>query len=589
MIGEEGARLAGRYVLVERIGQGGMGAVWRARDEVLGRNVAIKELVLPGRVPEAESAAVCARMFREARSVARLKHPGAVTVYDVLQADDERPWIVMELISGGSLAELTARHGRLPVDKVAGIGQQLLSVIQAAHALGIVHRDIKPANVMLEGDRAVLGDFGIAALEGDPTLTASGVLMGTPAFMAPEQALGTAVAEGWDLWSLGATLYAAVEGRPPFSGPTTAAVLAALITTEPAPPEHAGPLKAVLDGLLQKDPGRRVTAARAEHLLREAARLASDLTVPVEREKSAPEAATTVWDPETQQPAAPSVTLRGTGSAVNALLFLPGDRTLAAASDDKTVSMWDLGTRRQRRVLVGHEYGVESIATDADATVLASDGGFSTVRVWNLAAGREVRRLKGHRFKVEALAISPDGRLLATADRSIVLWDVQTGQQIRRIEQGSHAVRALAFDRDGTLLVSADARASVQLWQVDTGRRTAGLSNAGTKLVISRDDAYLYAAGSSEPVVKVYELSSGQLTMTVPVPGTVRSLARHPTRDAFACASDASVHLYDLNAGLTGTLQSPKGQIHTVAFNSAGTTLAAGASNGAIHIWELPY
>ncbi|HZM80714.1 MAG TPA: serine/threonine-protein kinase [Candidatus Limnocylindrales bacterium] len=258
-----------RYRLVQPLGQGGMGRVWKARDEVLGRDVAIKELVPPPGLSAAERAEVRERAMREARAVARLNHPSVMHIHDVISTHDGDPWIVMEYLSGGSLHDLLTRSGTLTVQRAARIGLDLLGALQATHAVGIVHRDIKPANVLIAEDgRAVLTDFGIATVPGDPFVTRTGLLLGSPAYLAPERARGGGkVGPAADLWSLGATLYAAVEGSPPFARATTMETLAAL-ATEPVPePRHAGPLAPVLKGLLHKDPGARMSAGEAQRLL----------------------------------------------------------------------------------------------------------------------------------------------------------------------------------------------------------------------------------------------------------------------------------------------------------------------------------
>ncbi|MBA8954286.1 serine/threonine protein kinase [Actinomadura namibiensis] len=244
-----------------------MGTVWRALDRDLDRTVAIKELHLPAGVTAEEAATIFGRIEREARAAARLRHPGIVTVHDRLYGPDGRPWIVMEYVQGGSLADMLAERGRLEVPAVASIGLAILTSLRLAHSAGVVHRDVKPANVLLEGDRVVLTDFGIAAVEGDATLTQSGVLLGTPAFMAPEQVRGLEATPETDLWALGATLYAAVEGRAPFEGAGAGAVLLAIATQPPAPPVQAGPLTPVPTGLLQREPAARLSAQQAhDHL-----------------------------------------------------------------------------------------------------------------------------------------------------------------------------------------------------------------------------------------------------------------------------------------------------------------------------------
>ncbi|MEO3828468.1 protein kinase [Actinomadura sp. B10D3] len=261
--------LAGRYRLLSLLGRGGMGAVWRAHDEHLDREVAVKELRLPEHLDDAGRRTWIARLEREARAAARLRHPGIVTVHDRVTGEDGRPWIVMELVRGRSLDDLLKAEGPLPPGRVAQIGMQVLDALRAAHQAGITHRDIKPANVLLEDGRAVLTDFGIAAVEGDATLTSAGAVLGTPSYMSPEQVSGNEVTAASDLWSLGATLYTAVEGRPPFEGASTGAVFIAIATRDPGPAVHAGPLEPVLRALLQRAPSQRPTADQLQ------ARLAS--------------------------------------------------------------------------------------------------------------------------------------------------------------------------------------------------------------------------------------------------------------------------------------------------------------------------
>ncbi|MEW2358819.1 serine/threonine-protein kinase [Spirillospora sp. NPDC029432] len=263
-----GERLvARRYRLVGELGRGGMGVVWRARDEVLGREVAVKEVLMPAGLTEAERSALSQRAVREARSAARLSHPGVVTVFDVV-VEEARPWVVMELVEGRSLQQEIRREGPLSPDRAARIGRRLLGALGAAHAVGILHRDVKPGNVLLADDgRTVLTDFGIAVIEGEATLTQDGGVLGSPAYIAPERMRGGRARPESDLWALGATLYAAVEGRTPFHRDDPVAVFGAVLTEEPDPPMRAGPLRPVLDGLLQKDPARRMPAGVVEALL----------------------------------------------------------------------------------------------------------------------------------------------------------------------------------------------------------------------------------------------------------------------------------------------------------------------------------
>jgi eukaryotic-like serine/threonine-protein kinase len=249
--------IADRYVLSARLGRGGMSVVWRAQDQVLGREVAVKEVVLPATMADQERRLAQARVLREARAAARLNHPGAVALYDVVW-DRGLAFIVMELVDAPTLAELVAAQGPLPPMRVAEIGAQLASALEAAHAAGIVHRDVKPANVMVPGHGpAKLADFGVASLAGDPRLTSTGLAIGSPAYMAPEQARGEASGPPADFWALGATLFYAVEGEPPFDRGTSIATLAAVANEPPPSPRRAGPLTDLLTALLAKDPAAR--------------------------------------------------------------------------------------------------------------------------------------------------------------------------------------------------------------------------------------------------------------------------------------------------------------------------------------------
>ncbi|MFI1398874.1 protein kinase [Streptomyces sp. NPDC020681] len=265
-----GLLLAGRYRLAESIGSGGMGKVWRAHDEVLHRVVAVKELTAGRYASEADRIVLHARTQKEARAAARISHPGVVTVHDVLE-HDARPWIVMQYVDGPSLADAAKESGRIPALEAARIGLHVLRALGAAHAAGVLHRDVKPANVLLSRDgRALITDFGIAAIEGDSTITRTGEIVGSIDYLAPERVRGADPGPASDLWSLGATLYAAVEGESPFRRGTPLASMQAVVGEEPRHPEYAGLLTPVIMALLRKDPAARPSAAQAERMLQQA-------------------------------------------------------------------------------------------------------------------------------------------------------------------------------------------------------------------------------------------------------------------------------------------------------------------------------
>ncbi|MFF5242905.1 protein kinase [Streptosporangium sp. NPDC000095] len=264
------SRVAGRYRLLEHIGEGGMGIVWRAHDELLDRVVAVKEVRYRG-VDEAARTDLNRRTIREARTAGRLDHPSVIIVHDVVE-EDGRPWIVMQLVRSRSLGEIVRSGGPLPPERVASVGLHVLGALRAAHAAGVLHRDVKPENVLLADDgRVVLTDFGIASMTQETGITRTGAMVGTPAFLPPERLHGMPATPESDLWSLGATLYAALEGRPPFERATAAATMMAVLHGEPSPMSHSGPLSAAILGLLARDPAARMVPDQAEALLGRAA------------------------------------------------------------------------------------------------------------------------------------------------------------------------------------------------------------------------------------------------------------------------------------------------------------------------------
>lgn len=265
--------VAGRYRLVRELGRGGMGVVWLADDELVGRQVAVKELRPPAMLDDEEREKFVRRALQEARSAARIHDIGAVTLYDVLPATDgdDAVYLIMELIDGPTLADVIQQRGRLPDADVARLGLQLLSVVEAAHGLGIVHRDIKPGNILIAaGPQVKLTDFGIAHTLGDPRMTNSGI-MGTQAYLAPELFEAAPISPAADMWSLGATLFASVEGRGPFDRDTTGATLRAILFDNLPVPRCAPGLAAAISGMLQRDPARRFNVTQARESLARAA------------------------------------------------------------------------------------------------------------------------------------------------------------------------------------------------------------------------------------------------------------------------------------------------------------------------------
>lgn len=337
-----------------------MGAVWLAGDELLHRDVAVKEFFWPPQLEAAERETLRQRALREVRTAARLNHPNIVGVYDVIEQDG-RPWIVMQLVPYRSLSDAVREDGPLSPAQAAQVGLRILAALRAAHAAGVLHRDVKPGNVLLgPEDQVVLTDFGMAIADGGPTLTTSGILIGSPSYMAPERARGERATAAADMWSLGATLYAAVEGRPPFGRDGTMAVLTAVVGDDPDPPSRAGALWPVIDGLLRKVPGERLGAAEAERLLH---RVAEDNGV------------------RASQRSAGRHEPHETGTAAVAPPLIPGLKQYAPDPRDQEVAGPDSPTLVTRQgKLARSRRRLAAVATVTVFAVLAAAAGLATER-----------------------------------------------------------------------------------------------------------------------------------------------------------------------------------------------------------------
>ncbi|TDD80367.1 serine/threonine-protein kinase [Actinomadura rubrisoli] len=374
----EGRLIRERYRLERLVGQGGMGRVWRARDEILGRDVAVKEIVAPPGLSASTEDELRERAMREARSAARLSHPAVITVHDVVEQDGQ-PWVIMEFLRARSLQEIVDVEGPLADEQAARIGLQIVSALVAAHSDGVLHRDVKPANVLRTDDgRIVLTDFGIAVIQGDSTLTRTGGLVGSPAYIAPERINGERATEAADLWALGATLYTLVEGRPPFARLDPVAVYGAILNHAPDPMRRAGVLRPVIEALLTKDPRVRMKGPAATTALAGIAggtpAAAADQPAPPRpaspTARPADSALSQSWDLGTRPGDGPQIQAAGRESRWDGVLRLAPTAAMLGAV---TAS-----------ALLGEEVGF-SLAELHDPTVI--DGFFGTLYVVVAAVG----------------------------------------------------------------------------------------------------------------------------------------------------------------------------------------------------------
>jgi hypothetical protein len=625
--------VGGRYLLAEPVGEGGMGRVWRGRDQVLDRVVAVKEILLPPQSSQARADLV-ARTMREARATARLDHPGVVTVYDVVEHDGA-PWIVMRFIAGPPLSAEIARLGRLPWQRAADIGGQVADALAAAHAVGIVHRDLKPDNILLSGRQAIVTDFGIARIMDATTkLTSTGIRVGTVYYMAPEQLEGSDAGPAADLWALGATLYAATEGRPPFDGPTLTAVMAAILTRGPAPPRHAGPLRELIGALVAKDPAERpgtqaVISALAGAIVAPAPRSRESAAVmpapvqdaaaeiPGQHPATAPAGqlpdttSTLLQHDQARQPAdgappsgaglgpdtgpgalsdppGPLSESDGRGLALDtptatadrppaAVDVLPADQRARAGSGDDAA---EPGRRPRRRLLVIALGSTILAAAGIIPLVLAVSG---TPRAPSRSHTVTRTAASGKETKPARLSVPPTGTPAATLT-----------------DPAGIGVISVAFGSGGTTLAAADANGHTYLWDTRTGKVTAtltdpadedGRATAGVDAVAFSPGGTTLAAGDENGSTYLWDTATGKTTAILIAPEGfgVTAVAFGPGGTTLAAGDEyGSTYLWDTRTGkVTATLTDPGGQgVAAVAFGPGGTTLATGDESGSTYLWD---
>jgi WD40 repeat protein len=608
------------FAITGVVGRGGMGVVLRGFDTYLQRDVAVK--ILDPALADDENAQH--RFCRESRAAASVSHENVVAVHHVAEHESaELPYLVMQLIDGEPLDERLAREGRLEVKEVVRIGHEIAEGLAAAHEKGLIHRDVKPGNVLLERGtgRVKLTDFGLARAAEDVRLTRTGMVAGTPLYMAPEQARGEEVDARADLFSLGIVLYELCTGKTPFDAKTPLVVLKRLTEEKHQPIRQLAPdvpewLAGVIDRLLAKSPADRFQSAReVADLLghaRAALKTSSNVAIcPNKRRRQirqagvilaavatgalATGAAVMLWPRGSgggqEESTPPLAVLRGNSGSVWGMSFAPGDRGLAMAIEDGTVKLWDLETNSVRATLTGHRAAVWTVAHNRDGSLLLTSSDDNTVRVWDLKDNKTAKILETGAATRGAL-FSPDGASVYTGDRQghVRVWGLATGKQLRSW-QHSGAVYVLALSPDGKTVATAGTDRVVRLWDAGTGQEKLALNGHSGPVygLAFRPDGKVLASAGWDRTIRLWDAGTGDL---------LRSLEGHardiwgvdfaPDGKTLASAGqDGTVRVWDAETGKPlAVFRGHDSTVHSVVFSRDGSRIASGGRDGTVHLWQ---
>lgn len=623
-------RLEG-YEVTDVIGRGGMGLVLKAYDPALKRWVAIKVLA-----PYLAGDPVARQRFaREAQAAAAVRHPHVVAIHAVREVNG-LPFIVMEYVGGGSLQDFLD-HQRLPDWRtVARLGAEIAEGLAAAHARGQVHRDIKPSNVLLQTEDdshapgpVKIADFGLARAADEARLTRTGTVMGTPMYMAPEQALCEPIDERADLFSLGSVLYVLCTGREPFPAGSPMAVLRSVCDAAPTPVRMVNPdvpawLAAVIERLHAKRPDDRFdSAAAVAELLRYNLRHPDQprLVPPPSsgrrrshrRRWAIPVALLAAlllfgaWklagsDRKNDGPGvkengiALRATLMGHTGPIWSVAFAPGGLALASGSDDTTLRLWDVTSKQEKARLSGHGSAVQSVAFAHSGKFLLASSGDGALHQWELPSQKELPPLVTHGGSIgRRMALSADDKTVAIGNgtQGVDLWGLTTRKVWRSLPGNHGSITAVVYAPDGALLATADTGGSIRLWSPDTGSELPGLPGdpLGVRaLAFSVDSKQLASAGLSDRGIKLWDVEGRKLASTLDgYNADAFSMAISPDGRLLAVGgADGTVMIWLLNSERPGALlQAHQGTVIALAFSPDSRSLATGGRDRLVRLWDL--
>lgn len=609
-----------QFDIVSVIGRGGMGIVLRGFDTYLERDVAVK--VLDPNMAEDELARK--RFCRESRTAASINHENVVAVHHVAHEEtSDIPYLVMQLIDGDSLDALLAR-GRLQFRDIVSIGAQVAAGLAAAHEKGLIHRDVKPGNVLIERrtSRVKLTDFGLARAAEDVRLTGTGLVTGTPLYMAPEQARGDEIDARADLFSLGVLLYELCTGQTPFEARTPLAVLKRLTEERHRPVRELNPeipewLADVIDRLLAKSPADRFQSAREVAAILDlhwsALKTSSDavLMCPKKRAQRRRQILATaaavaagalltatailLWNMwHNIEPAAtpPVAILRSGSGTVWGVSFAPGDKKLAMALEDGSVKIWDIERKAVEATLTGHRGMVWTAAFSADGSKLITCADDNSARLWDTTTNKTTKVLPTAAAARAAL-FAHDAKTAFTGDRqgNIQVWNTTTGEQVLSWQQPG-SVFALALSHDGKTIASAGNDRIVRLWDATTGQERLPLTgHEGAVYSLSfRPDGKLLASAGWDRTIRLWDPGSGESKRVLQGHGKdIWAVDFAPDGKTIASAGqDGIVYLWNTSTGqLVDSFRGHDGTIHSLAFSHDGSLIASGGRDGAVHLWRV--